>query len=78
MGCGEERVRYRWTFYIRATARESAGRRGTSDIEPNAPNKANVMELMTGCAPLTLVMSRVRFLRVRSVSHSVLYMENKL
>lgn len=56
MGCGEERERYRWTFYIRATARESAGRRGTDDIEPNAPNKANVMELMTGCAPLTLVM----------------------
>lgn len=33
----------------------SAGRRGTGDIEPNASNKANVMELMTGCVPLTLV-----------------------
>lgn len=58
MGYGEERerhARYRWTFYIGAAARESAGRRGTGDIEPNAPNKANIMELMTGCVPLTLV-----------------------
>lgn len=41
--------------YIGAAAGESAGRRGTGDIEPNAPNKANVMELMTGCVSLALV-----------------------
>lgn len=41
--------------YIGAAARGSAGKRGTGDIEPNASNKANVMELMTGCVPLTLV-----------------------
>lgn len=61
----ERHARYRWTFYIGAAARESAGRRGTSDIEPNASNKANVMELMTGCVPLTLV------IRVRAHGFSV-------
>lgn len=37
---------------------DPAGRRGTGDIEPNALNKASVMELMTGCVPLALVTRR--------------------
>jgi hypothetical protein len=53
-GCGEV-VLDAVGRYIGAVAGESAGRRGTADIEPNASNKANVMELMTGCVPLTLV-----------------------
>lgn len=55
--------------YIGAAARESAGRRGTGDIEPNASNKANIMELMTGCVPLTLVTrARLQLLRVQFLS----------
>lgn len=53
--------------HIRAAARESAGKRGTDDIEPNASNKANIMELMTGCVPLTLVTRS----RLRSIPLSV-------
>lgn len=37
----------------RGNRQEGEGRRG--DIEPNASNKANVMELMTGCVSLMLV-----------------------
>ena len=51
-------------YYRDCRERESAGRRGTGDIEPNASNKANIMELMTGCVSLTLVMClRLRLLR---------------
>lgn len=54
--------------YIGTVARESAGRRGTDDIEPNASNKANIIALMTGCVPLTLVTrSRLRLLRACSI-----------
>lgn len=66
---GEKTVTPRWVLvdHIRAAARESAGKRGTGDIEPNASNKANIMELMTGCVPLTLVTRS----RLRSIPLSV-------
>lgn len=69
---GEVPVTSRWVSLNKhngAAARESAGRRGTGDIEPNASNKANIMALMTGCVPLTLVTrSRLRLLRTFSSS----------
>lgn len=48
--------RKRWTGN-KGLLEDPAGRRGTGDIEPNALNKASVMELMTGCVPLALVVS---------------------
>lgn len=73
VGTNEWRRPYEWTKIERtrverggkkggkdgqgAVVEEPAGRRGTGDIEPNALNKASVMELMTGCAPLALVTS---------------------
>ncbi|KYQ51371.1 hypothetical protein ALC60_09537, partial [Trachymyrmex zeteki] len=60
--------------------RESAGRRGTGDIEPNASNKANIMELMTGCVPLTLIQTHVNLLRrdARKIFHRLRDLPGKM
>lgn len=44
-----------WTNVTSGLLRENRREGRIGDIELNAPNKPNVMELMTGCVPLALV-----------------------
>ncbi|EGI61943.1 hypothetical protein G5I_09846 [Acromyrmex echinatior] len=66
-------------YYRDCRERESAGRRGTGDIEPNASNKANIMELMTGCVSLTLIQAHVNLLRrdVRKIFEGIRGVDSK-